>query len=96
MRCAGRIQGEKLASRMRSALGISTTLHMPTAPAARSPCTQALIVETRAQKSRAGGFPPPLVVIFSQRKLLAKQQPLAANQFATLGRPVSPARIKCL
>jgi hypothetical protein len=42
------------------------------------------MIEALPRKSRAGGFPPPLVVIFSQRKLLAKQQPLAANQFATL------------
>jgi hypothetical protein len=77
-------RGEKLAARNAVGVGISTTLHMPTAPAARSPCTQALMFEPLPQKSRAGGFPPPLVVIFSQRKLLYKQQQVHLQR---IGRP---------
>lgn len=65
MGCASRTQGEKLTRGCRSALGLAT-LGMPTVPAACIPCTQALIVEAPPQKSRAGGFPPPLLVNLSQ------------------------------
>jgi hypothetical protein len=90
MRCAGRIQGEKLAGRNAVGAGISATLRMPTAPVACNSCTQALIVETLPQKSRDGGFPPPLVVIFSQRKFLDKQQRFICNVLARQGGPSEP------
>ena len=88
--------GEKLAARNAVGAGISATLHMPTAPATRSSCTQALMVEALPQKSRAGGFPPPLVVIFSQRKFLYKQRQSIGNVLAGQGEEVSPAEINCL
>jgi len=57
------------------------------------------MVEALSQKSRAGGFPPPLLVIFSQEKLSAKQQPVASksicNVLASQG-AVSLAGIHCL
>ena len=43
-----------------------------------------LITKALPQKSRAGGFPPPLVVIFSQRKLLYKRQ---QGHLQRIGRP---------
>jgi hypothetical protein len=42
-----------------------------------------IYVEALTQKSRAGGFPPPLVVIFSQRKFLYKQQPSILQRIGT-------------
>lgn len=88
--------GEKLAARNAVGAGISATLHMPTAPSTRSSCTQALMVEALAQKSRAGGFSPPLLVIFSQRKFLYKQQPVHGSVLAGQGGEASPAEINCL
>jgi hypothetical protein len=88
--------GKKLAARNAVGAGISATLRMPTAPAARSSCTQALMVEALPQKSRAGGFPPPLVVIFSQRKFLYKPQPFHVQHNGRQVGEASPAEINCL
>jgi hypothetical protein len=72
------------------------TLCMPTTFAASGPCTQAFMVEALAQKSRAGGFPPPFVVIFNRRKFLYKQQPTICNALASQGGEVNSIEIKCL
>ena len=77
-------------------VGMSATLCMPNMLAASGPCTQAFMVEALPQKSRAGGFPPPFVVIFSRRKFLYKQQPTICNALATQGGEVNCIEIKCL
>ncbi len=42
------------------------------------------------QKSRAGGIPPPLLVIFSQRKFLDKQQQVHLQRIGRPGRRSEP------
>jgi hypothetical protein len=69
---------------------------MPTMLAASGPYIQAFMVEALLQKSRAGGFPPPLVVIFSRRKFLYKQQPTICDALASQGGEVNSIEIKCL
>ena len=71
MRCADRIQGEKTRRQSAVGVGLVATLHMPTASAARSACTQALMVEALPQKKQNwwlsttshGDFQPKKILI---------------------------------
>lgn len=99
MRCAGRIQGEKLAGRMRSALGISYT-----SGANRTGCTQPVYSSTYSWDARGekqswwisttahGDFQP--------KKTLRQTAAVAGESICVrLGQPgriVSLAGIKCL
>lgn len=84
MRCAGPIRREQSRPEAAVCVGISCTLRMPTSPVERCLSSQALIVVTFAQKSRAGGFPPPLLVLFSQEKTLGQTQAVAGKSICNI------------
>jgi hypothetical protein len=89
MRCAGRIQvrsspqecGRRLNPEYKSNAKPSSFILLE---------YSGLIAKALPQKSRAGGFPPPLLVIFSQRKFLYKQQQVHLQRIGRPGRRSEP------